>query len=174
MDIRIARFPDINEHGYDRHPGRKAIVVDGVRWGRIEMTRHGVWGTAYTFHQEGEHNAISRHGADGEEHEVEVRSEGRRAKYQSSKTVPEPIEKRLLAEAKALVNDGLLRNPEIVRTEQEAFEARRREQHEKMEATEAAAFEARARDALKPFANSPSFEAAVADVIAAMRWAQTQ
>ena len=124
MNISIEPFPQMETWG-NRFPGRKAIVVDGVRWGVINMDRHGCWGTSYWFTQVGGDGMIHRADANGKPREVKVRSSSKpyRGRGEGPDEKPASLPDRLMAETKALIAEGLLRDPKVVlRERQELLE----------------------------------------------------
>lgn len=183
MNIELVAFPDMHKtiKGYNMARGRKAIMVDGVRWGRINMAQRGCHGSVYTFEQElGETILVGKH-----HNELRVWSEGQKIKRQSwdKRIVPghqdyvAPLEDRLMETVQSLIKDQKLRDPTVVKSEQEEAHTRYLERRAEQEREETENFEARAKQALNPFSNYVDTETmaqAVDTVIKAMRWAQAQ
>jgi hypothetical protein len=175
MNINIEPFPQMETWG-NRFPGRKVIVVDGVRWGVINMDRHGCWGTSYWFKQIGG-EMIHRNDGNGKPREVKVRSSSKQYRRGEADEKPATLADRLMAETKALIAEGLLRHPEIVAREQLKMTEHLRLERKKTELAELAEFEARAAEALKPISNyvdADTLAVTVKAVVDAMRWAQTK
>jgi hypothetical protein len=175
MNITIEPYPG----GYYAQ-GRKCIMVDGARWGVINMQRHGVHGTKYWFAQEGDGCEIkietARHNAHASNptwmKPFHVWSEKRAQRLQKILGVREgekeikPLDTRLYEAAVYLIDKGLIRDPKIVRAK-EAEEKRKRDQVAlKIELKENVEFRARAAQALK--------HGTVYAIIDAMKWAQTR
>lgn len=161
------------ERGFSR--GERAIMVDGVRWGRTVVTHHGVHGTKHVFWQEGG-DPIYEDKREKRPREIVVRSMRRRRFSDAGEW--QTTESLVLEKAIELVKAGKLRDPDVVRAETAAANERYREQAAAQEAERKAAFEARARDVLIALAvigltNQPNPED-IAAVVAAMEWAQTQ
>lgn len=176
--------------------GAKAIMVDGVQWGTAHLQSAGANGAYYWFEQIGDPGEISRVGTKvwrGSNrtnlHPVKVWGDKmamRKAGVSRSGIGPAAeaerlafpsLETRLLTEINNLITEGLLKNPEIVAVKKE--EARRlwREAEARSEASEEAEFKRRAEECLVPLAEhiGDNMKAAmVADIIKAMRWAQTK
>jgi hypothetical protein len=133
--------PDIRIEKYPPHRGRKRVMVDGVHWGTIEMSSHGTHGPCYGFRQEPFHGAAVYWPAEpmkpGERirpspRPVEVwgdKTASRRATY-AKQPPPAPIDERLLATAREIVEAKLLRHPDEIKREREARIVRARAREE--------------------------------------------
>jgi len=118
-NIRIEPFPP--------NRGRKAILVDGERWGNIHMEQHGCWGSSYWFQQIGYDGAIYEEAGKSRlrQRPIEVRSDGKRSTLDYGPFLP--MEVKLAIKARELVRRGLLRHPNVVTTEKAAAAERFRQ-----------------------------------------------
>lgn len=176
--------------------GRKAIMVDGTRWGTIHMHSAGANGAYYWFEQIGDHGGICRQGPRHwkgsnrtTSHPVKVwgnktamRQAGvwRNAIGEAAKAERDAfpsVEARLMTETQKLIAEGLLRDPAVVEDEQRRASEAHRKREARRDAEELAEFEVRAAQCLAPIADhiGENMRAAMlADIVAAMRWAQTK
>jgi hypothetical protein len=155
--------------------GERAIMVNGVRWGRTRVNYHGCHGQTHTFEQE-EGDELEERPGTRYPGKVSVRSENRRhARIRAiGRDEPpdwKPTEQLVLEKVRELVAAGRLRDPSIVRSEHEAAAALYRKRSAEREIEEQAEFRRRACEALR--INDETSEM-VDRVVAAMRWAQTQ
>lgn len=172
MKIELVKVKDDKQFG----DGERAIMVDGVRWGRTRVARHGVHGTSHTFEQEGGETIIADPEAKYPSN-VTVRSERRRW---SNDPQPAPTLDRVLVMAMQLVDNGKLRHPDVVKAEQQARREAFAKRVAKQEAKEKAEMRDHARLAVvaifEPLAienyDSDHETAAIAAVLKAMEWAQ--
>ena len=152
--IRIERSPNAEY---------RLIMVDGVQWGTIGVTRYGRV-TRYYFHQTGK----------GHGHGNNIRRDGAAVFIVNNRQEERPLDERLAEEVGKLIAEGLLRHPDIVLraialdSDRKAFRATRAEEASQR------AFEARALAAIAPYVPKNKQPAAVAAVLAAMRWAQVR
>ena len=157
--------------------GERIILVDGIRWGRTVVTRHGSQGTRTFFVQEGGGRVSlpgPRYGR-----EVYVRSANPRHARRvigGHYTLPPDFKSTaqlVLDKVIELVNEGMLRDPVLVRSEA----AKRQAEYDRRVAAgaekERQAFRKRAEGVLvQVFAGN--HEEQIAAVIDAMKWAQDQ
>lgn len=150
--------------------GERAIVVDGVTWGRTHVQGRGVHGNTTTFSQiNGEE--IGDITGSGRHRAVEIRSIKRR-RWLGSEDKHRPTLDMVLEKAIELVNTGRLRDPAIVKAEVEKRRAVARDRAAENEREKNEEFERRAREALRINDNEQS--ELVDRVVKAMRWAQQQ
>jgi hypothetical protein len=111
--------------------GERIIVVDGVRWGRTIVQSKGPLGQIHRFHQDGGEGFIMDvYPPSRFNRFTEVRSLKMRMRNRDFRTTEEAV----LAKARELVADGLLRDPAIVRREHAvAAEGARLEAYRKAE-----------------------------------------
>jgi hypothetical protein len=187
-ELQIAITPDPGERG------RKVIIVNGERWGTIHMQSAGANGSYWWFGQEGIHGEIRR--------EIKSALKGALLRYvpvqvwgdkvamrqagisrhpigkaaQAAFDASPKIDDRLMTETKALIAEGLLRHPDVVKAARRESAERRVAERAEAERREADEFEARAAEAIGQLHhNDPDARAAlIAEVIKAMRWAQTK
>jgi hypothetical protein len=198
-EITIEGWPDKRRGGIDRAPGRRKILVDGVQWGSILPERHGRRGTIYTFH-DSTGKTIFRDVGD-RSCRVEVRTDGGHKTSVVQRLLD--IQAELLSTAQTLVADSLLRSPEVIASEKAARDARVQvimdDERQEFAARAAAAIKPSMNlgmaaekllamiDAtdldqshpIKVFAERLrcellAFDQMTADVVEAMRWAQTR
>jgi hypothetical protein len=107
MDIRIEPWPP--------ERGRKRILVDGVKWGSVHMESHGVRGAVYHFRQNPEGSGYVR--AKNTRFDVlhAVRLEPKRYRDAEAPT-PKGV---LLKTVRELIEEGRLRDPAVLRAEQQ-------------------------------------------------------
>lgn len=121
-DIRIEPYPP--------ERGRKAILIDGVRWGTIRMSQHGSRGSSFWFEQEGgqQIGRLVPSPLKGKpERFAEVRVYGDKMQSRISRLsdpTPKPVADRLLDAVKKLIAEGLLKDPAIVKEERDVAKAR--------------------------------------------------
>jgi hypothetical protein len=99
--------------------GQKKILVDGVIWGIIHFEQRGIWGSKYWFSQQGDHGAIcdpNDKNTYGDPRQIYVRSGGRHAKPDDK-----PTDVKLTEAVADLLERGLLRDPIVVRKENEEW-----------------------------------------------------
>lgn len=162
----IVTLEKCTEPGFDR--GERAIMVDGVRWGRTIMSSHGCHGTKHIFRQEAGEVIIDKPDA---RYPVEVAVRSERKRYLNRETW-RPTEERVLEKAIELVATGRLRHPDVVRAEQKEAAGRYRARVADRESERKSNFEARARQALQ--INDDAQSDLVDRVVKAMEWAQAQ
>lgn len=155
--------------------GERIIMVDGVRWGRTHVTRHGVWGTKYTIEQRRGSIIQEPTGFTGKgshkERDVEIRSI--RKRYNSKPGEWRPTEELVLEKVRELIDSGKLIHPEAQREINERASREYREAVDRRDRKEAEEFRAKAREALG--INDPASDSPLIDkVVEAMRWAQTK
>lgn len=154
--------------------GERVILVNGVRWGRTCVARHGVWGTSHTFEQDGGDRipAIEGESRDRSKY-VQVRSMTKRRMRDDTKW--RPTEEMVLEKARELVASGRLRDPAVVKLEAKQEHERWLAEREQRDRERVDAIRAKAAEALQ-LNNVPApGESVVLDrVVAAMEWAQTQ
>lgn len=155
-------------------PGERIILVNGERWGRTHVTRHGCWGTKYTFYQDGDGTITEPTGfkarGSRETRDVEVKSIRKRT---HKDTDWRPTEELVREKAFELVRTGKLRHPDVVRREAAKRAERWEQRQAEIAAQEAETFRAKAMQALQ--INDPtSDDPRIAAVVEAMRWAQSQ
>lgn len=157
---------EIKPYQNDLRKGRKAIIVDGVRWGVIEMDSHGVHGASYWFRQEGG-QAIYEPCKDfhGNPSARMVKVWGDKH-HRHDPTPAFPFPERLAATVQMLIDRQLLRHPDIVRALSAEFH---RQENEKRKQAERAEEEAWKEVAVKAFEQRN-----VTAIIEAMKWAQTR
>jgi hypothetical protein len=170
-DIRIEPWPPTR--------GRKSIIVDGAKWGSVHMDTHGVHGPTYSFIQDGIPGYLQEPSASGHfSHVIGVRATSR--KYRP-KDEP-PIESLILDKVRELIAAGRLRDPAVVKAEQQTRIDADRQRAAEIAAAEQREFEAHAAEAIHRAAsavgglliNVQAIEALQSEIIAAMRWAQTK
>lgn len=167
---RVIELVRVNAPGFDR--GERAIMVDGIRWGRTKVAWRGRHGTATTFVQEGGHTLIENPGAKFER-EITIRSTGKFERRRSSESNPfKTTEQQTLAKVIELVANGTLRDPAVVRAENERRMDEWRAGRAIAQQEEDAEFRRRAISALG--LESDDAGDIIDRVVAAMRWAQTQ
>lgn len=164
---------------FDR--GERVILVDGERWGRTEVVFRGPHGTQTYFAQEGGERITVRSEHNPKRfNEVAVWSGGRANRRNRFATNSEATRKNVdlvLDKVRELVASGLLRDPKIVRAEVAARSRRLEARHRAAQQDEEERFRSKAIDSLLLPADrlfTDSEEAAIARVVDAMRWAQTQ
>lgn len=160
--------------------GERVILVDGVRWGRTVVTRHGVHGTKTWFEQEGGDRVTVRGVLKGGRRDVYVRSanprEARRF-IDGEYRLPDDFRATatlVLAQVIELVDTGALRDPAVVRRESEARRAEHARRLTEGAERERQAFRKRAIEALTVGGVMGYTEQMIGAVIAAMIWAQEQ
>lgn len=157
---------EIKPYQSDLRKGRKAIIVDGVRWGVIEMDSHGVHGASFWFRQEGGqaiYESCTNFRGEPAARMVKVWGEKH---HKHDTPAAKPFPERLAETVKRLIDQKLLRHPDIVRALSAEAHREENERRKQAEYKEQQEFEKRAEEALR--------ECTVAAVIQAMRWAQTQ
>lgn len=149
--------------------GRLRIFVDGEVWGSVHPIGHGKKGSSYFFRQEGG-DSIRIPRKANRMSTFEIPGDALASWRSRGGPTIEPFGVRVVAAARYLIEQGLLRSPAIVQTERERI-TREAHAHEAVCSAQAdAAFEDRAREALA-FAGRDD---QVAAVVEAMRWAQSQ
>lgn len=156
-------------------PGERMILVDGVRWGRTIVSRHGCHGTRHKFQQDGGEVLVD----DPNKRYPQATSIRSVKRHHYDKEPHVPTLERVLAKAIELVNSCKLRDPAVVRAEQQAAMARHRENTAKAMAAETENFRARAEMVADPFKKQgllshDGHEHLVGRIVEAMRWAQGQ
>lgn len=151
--------------------GERIILVDGVRWGRTIVTRHGCHGTKHQFVQHGGEVLLKE--KNNRWSEYEIRSQ-KRQRWLEREGDPKrkTTEERVLEMAQMLVADGMLRHPDIVAKEQERAREVFAQAANERGLKRAADFRAKAIEALESVTGSNTgVELAIERVIAAMEWA---
>lgn len=173
MNIEIAPYPP--------ERGRKQIMVDGVAWGTLHMRNHGGRGNSYTFRQVGGENIMEPVPGSRHDRMKEVTVYGDKMAKWDTQGELKPVDERLLDKARDLIKANRLRHPDVVRAEQQENAKALRELRERQDADEQARIEAKAHETLRKLqayigvpAGAEFPEADVAEIVAAMRWAQTQ
>jgi hypothetical protein len=166
--VTLERRP--GDKTYDR--GERAIMVDGVQWGRTIVSHHGMHRTKHIFKQEGG-GVIEERPGEKYPGEVNVRSLRRRSysELRGNEHEWRPTEELVLDKARELVASGRLRHPDVVKAESKAALTRWRAKRDAAEAERKKEFRERACEALR--INDPDSET-VDRVVAAMEWAQTR
>lgn len=165
---------------YQNHlrKGRKAIMVDGVRWGVIEMDSHGVHGASYWFRQEGGeaiYEACKNFRGEDSARMVKVWGDKH---HRNDNGGAKPFPERLAETVESLIDRKLLRHPDIVRAL--SAEAHRQETEERRKAEEAEQLEwlGQAEDCLTLLLAKngmfPEYSLTVNRIIKAMKWAQSR
>jgi hypothetical protein len=115
MDIRIEPWPP--------ERGRKSILVNGAKWGSVHMESHGVHGATYHFRQDPEGSGYVR--AKNTRFDVPhaVRVESKRYRDANAPT----LQQVLLETVSRLIKEGRLRDPAVLRAEQQERAAAMRE-----------------------------------------------
>jgi len=147
--------------------GERAIMVDGIRWGRTRVTWHGMHGNSVTFQD------ASNEITDDNGRAITLRSQ-RKPWRSTAAAVAEgwkSTEDRTLEKVRELIAAGKLRHPDIVKAERVKAAAEYSARVAKQDRERKAAFRAKAMEALR--VNSPDSEV-IGRVVAAMEWAQTQ
>jgi len=145
--------------------GERAIMVDGVRWGRTRVTWHGMHGNSVTFQES------SGEITDDNGRAITVRSKKRTWREDVDGAPVVTTEDRTLEKVRELIATGKLRHPDIVRAERAKAAAEYSARIAKQDRERKAAFRAKAMEALR--VNNPDSEV-IGRVVAAMEWAQTQ
>lgn len=175
MNITLETRKDDKQFGR----GERAIMVDGVQWGRTHVSSHGCHGTKHVFEQTGG-DIIGDMSKGGYFHEIAVRSEKRRPWMKEDSW--KPTEDRVLDKARELVTAGRLRNPDVVRAERAALHAKMEKNRESAAEREATEFANKALAAIgldlttyiADAVNQTTVDELRKRIVAAMRWAQTQ
>lgn len=161
------------------NPGERLILVDGVRWGRTIVRRHGRRGTLHTFVQEGGGEIRNPPTYEGGKPQAVIVCSSRKRRQRIDnifKATPDRIvttEELVLEKAQQLIADDRLRDPVIVRKEIDARRAMLRQNQLRHDAEEMQAFRQRASEALDLYALRGRKESIDA-IVAAMKWAQEQ
>lgn len=150
---------------FDR--GERIIMVDGARWGRTIVTHHGMHGTKHVFLQDNGEVILDDPNARHPQ-EVAVRSM-RKRRWREGEW--RPTEEMVLEKARELVEAGKLRDPAVVRREQQEANRLWQEERSAEENQRIADFRAKAMEALQ--INDPTSEI-IDRVVAAMEWAREQ
>jgi hypothetical protein len=131
MDIRIEPWPP--------ERGRKLILVDGVKWGSVHMESHGAHGVTYHFRQDPEGSGYIR--AKNTRFDVPhaVRLQSKRYRDADAST----LEAALLQTVRELIEEGRMRDPAILRVEQQERASAMREAEEGRKQNEQRDYEAR-------------------------------
>ena len=158
--------------------GDKLIYVDGVVWGSVIMNRHGARGASYNFSVPG-HGLIYRNGSDAwNRTAVQVNSDTKARRRCPPGTVLAPFADRLMDTIRELIATGALRHPDAVRQEAEAAAEKERAEKEEHKEKQDREWSDRAKYAIATasLSNLPDDEwrRLVANIVEAMRWAQTQ
>jgi len=121
MAIRIEPWPP--------ERGRKRILVNGVKWGSVHMGSRGVHGVTYHFRQDPEGSGYVR--AKNTRFDVlhAVRVEPERYRDENAPT----LEEVLLKTVRDLIDEGRLRDPAVLRAEQQERGAGMREADDRRE-----------------------------------------
>jgi hypothetical protein len=116
--------------------GRKAIMVDGVRWGTVEMVGHGCHGPSYSIIQ-----------SDGEGTGVDCVAERIRAPRKRWDQPKIPVERVLIPEIERLISSEKLLHPDVLRERADLAAKKWREQRKLERAKEIAAIRLKVRKA---------------------------
>lgn len=166
MNIQITRVAP----GHPLVKGVRLITVDGKAWGKIKSDSRGSKGVVYSFYQIGGVMIMQHKRANFVCGAEKVYSWTAIGDLEAPRERADAIEAALRAQATIMIDDGRLRDPEVVKAEEQA----KQDEIERKEQAEAAArrrrLENKADEVLAPFgASTPELRAAVAD---AMEWAQ--
>jgi hypothetical protein len=161
---------------FDR--GERAIVVDGKRWGRTIVKGHGVWGNSHHFKQDAD-DMILKDGCKDEpwkEHYWERVDSDRNRRYRRDDNPVRDTFELVIEKVQALIAAGKLRDPDVVRSEQQKRNAAWLEKRKAEKAEQAAQFRAKALEAAGYLAepNDPQSLELVERIVAAMNWAAAQ
>lgn len=164
--------PFVQGDYFDR--GERAILVDGIRWGRTHVKSHGPRGYSVFFSQAGDGDYIYRDGKERKDwNRVSVHKPRRGMFDPPGKTTEDMVFEMV----QGLLQEGKLVDPATMKARNDAALAKMREEmrpaHRLAEDQE---FRDKALDACG-FINEPNSTesvALVARVIEAMRWAQAK
>lgn len=176
-DIQIVRDTKVR--------GRKVIMVDGEYWGNIDSQSVGPAGNYYYFQQAGSGGSIHRAVSSGLKgrtaRETQARVYGDKIaerRRRGDEPPLEPLDNRIMKEVRALIAEGLLRHPDVVKEEQAKHAAEWAARQKANEEEKRKTWEAKANEvmALIVFGAPPvaTYDEIRAKIIETMEWAQTQ
>jgi hypothetical protein len=173
--------PQVDIIPYPPQRGRRAILVDGNRWGVITISNLGPRGASYHFYQEGNGKAVPPPGPverliASAPPQLVVHGDAIAIKSRGKTYIP--LEERLLAAAILAVKDGRLSSPDAVRAAAAAAEEKRRQEQEEYDRQKLEEMREKAMECLEGFTadgmvvSQSDIDEAVPKIVAAMRWAQ--
>lgn len=158
---------------------KKWIMVDGVRWGDVWRTSHGMYAPTYTFHYPDNGELMEPTNNGKRERNIVVTAQNKHEKRWAKN--PDEVDKRTTDERvtdkiKELIASGQLKSPEAKAAETAEELRAYRERQKAIEDRENAEFDQKAREALEEhrYDDTPISTDQIAAVVAAMRWAQTK